>query len=69
MSINIKEKEKDKIVWNLFFLLLIALPALIIYKYVYDFRINQAVIINILVFVMFAFYLLLIIKKGEFSYK
>jgi len=69
MSINIKEKEKDKIVWNLFFLLLIALPVLIIYKYVYDFRINQAVIINILVFVMFTFYLLLIIKKGEFSYK
>jgi len=69
MNINIKEKEKDKIIWNLFFLLLIALPALIIYKYVYDFRINQAVIINVLVFVMFAFYLLLIIKKGEFSYK
>lgn len=69
MSINIKEKEKDKIIWNLFFLLLIALPALIIYKYVYDFRINQAVITNILVFVMFTFYLLLIIKKGEFSYK
>jgi len=67
MSINIK--EKDKIIWNLFFLLLIALPALIIYKYVYDFRINQAVIINILVFIMFTFYLLLIIKKGEFSYK
>lgn len=69
MSINIKEKEKDKIIWNLFFLLLIALPALIIYKYVYDFRINQAVIINVLVFVMFTFYLLHIIKKGEFSYK
>jgi len=69
MSINIKEKEKDKIIWNLFFLLLIALPAIIIYKYVYDFRINQAVVINILVFVMFTFYLLLIIKKGEFSYK
>lgn len=69
MSINIKEKEKDKIVWNLFFLLLIALPALIIYKYVYDFRINQAVIINVLVMVMFTFYLLHIIKKGEFSYK
>ena len=69
MSINIKEKEKDKIIWNLFFLLLIALPVLIIYKYVYDFRINQAVIISILVFVMFTFYLLLIIKKGEFSYK
>ena len=71
MSINIKEKEKekDKIIWNLFFLLLIALPALIIYKYVYDFRINQAVIINVLVMVMFTFYLLLIIKKGEFSYK
>jgi len=69
MSINIKEKDKDKIIWNLFFLLLIALPALIIYKYVYYFRINQAVIINVLVFVMFTFSLLLIIKKGKFSYK
>jgi len=51
-----------------FFLPIIILPALFIYKYVYNFRINQAIIINLLALGIIAFYILKIIKEGKVIY-
>ena len=50
---------------NVFFLFIITLPALFIHKYVYNFRINQTLIINLLIFVIFTFYILNTIKEEK----
>jgi O-antigen ligase/Tfp pilus assembly protein PilF len=57
-----------KRIWRVFFLLIIILPSLFVHKYVYNFRINQAMIINLLAFSIFIYYIFTIIKKGKFSY-
>src|SRR5665648_1131009 len=60
--------KKNPKVWNIFFLLVILLPTLFVYKYVYNFRINQATIINLLALGIFAFYIFNIIKEGKIIY-
>ena len=62
----IKSYEK---VWNIYFLLIITLPVLFIYKYIHNFRVNQAAIINLLTLILFAFYILSIIKEGKLNYQ
>ena len=59
-------KENYEKIWKVFFLLIIALPALFINKYVYNFRINQEVVINIFIFAVFIFYILNTINEGKF---
>lgn len=60
--------KKNQKVWNIFFLLVILLPTLFVYKYVYNFRINQAVVMNLLILAIFTFYILNTIKEGKFIY-
>jgi O-antigen ligase/Flp pilus assembly protein TadD len=50
------------------FLLIIALPTLLVCKYVYNFRINQATIITIFALGIFTFYIFSIIKEGKIIY-
>lgn len=50
------------------FLLIISLPSLFVYKYVYNFRINQTLIINLLIFTIFTFYVLNAIKEEKVKY-
>jgi len=60
-------KNYQKIL-NVCFLLIITLPALFVYKHVYNFRINQTVIINLLILTMFTFYILNVIKEEKVKY-
>ena len=60
--------KKNQKVWNIFFLLIILLPTLFVYKYVYNFRINQATIINLLALGIFTFYIFSIIKEEKIVY-
>ena len=53
---------------NILFLLIITLPALFVYKYVYLFRVNQTVIINFLILAIFAFYIINVVIKKKFIY-
>jgi O-antigen ligase/Flp pilus assembly protein TadD len=64
MNIIISYKKISKI----FFLLIIALPTLFVYEYIYNFRINQAVAINLLALGIFTFYIFKIIKEGKVIY-
>jgi len=65
---TIKGYKSYKRIWRVFFLLIITLPALFLYKYIYNFRINQATIINLLALGIFAFYIFNIIKEGKIKY-
>src|SRR5665648_506546 len=60
--------KKNQKVWNIFFLLIILLPTLFVYKFVYNFRINQATIISLLAIGIFTFYIFSIIKEGKIKY-
>jgi len=53
---------------NVFFLFIITLPVLFIHKYVYNFRINQTLIINLLIFIIFTFYILNAVKEEKIKY-
>ena len=66
MSIVINKNYQK--IWKMCFLLIIALPALFVYKHVYNFKINQTVIINLLIFGMFAFYILNAVSEEKFTY-
>ena len=60
-------KNYDKI-WKILFLLIIILPALFVNKHVYNFRINQAAIINLLALGIVTLYIFSIIKEGKIIY-
>jgi len=60
--------KKNQKVWNIFFLLVILLPTLFVYKYIYNFRINQAVVMNLLILAICTFYILNTINEGKFIY-
>jgi len=66
MSVIITKKNQKA--WNIFFLLVILLPTLFVYKYIYNFRINQATIINLLTITIFTYYIFLTIKEEKLEY-
>ena len=66
MSIIIKRNYEK--ICKILFLSIIFLPSLLVCKHVYNFRINQTVIINLLIFGMFAFYILNAINEEKFTY-
>ena len=61
-------KENYKRIWNILFSLIIVLPILLVYKYVYNFTTNQTMIVNLLTLTIFTYYIFLIIKEGKFIY-
>ncbi|MHC2994417.1 MAG: tetratricopeptide repeat protein [Candidatus Atribacteria bacterium] len=65
---NIIIKKNYNKISKISFLLIILLPTLFVYKYVYNFRINQAVVMNLLILAICTFYILNTINEGKFIY-
>ncbi len=61
-------KENYKSIWNILFSLIIVLPVLFVYKYVYNFTTNQTMIVNLLTLAIFTYYIFLSIKEEKFGY-
>ena len=61
-------KENYKRIWNILFSLIIVLPILFVYKYVYNFVTNQIMIVNLLTLIIFTFYIFIIIKEEKLVY-
>jgi O-antigen ligase/Tfp pilus assembly protein PilF len=61
-------KKNYKRIWNILFSLIIVLPILFVYKYVYNFTTNQTMIINLLTLAIFTYYISLTIKEEKLVY-
>ena len=61
-------KENYRRIWNILFSLIIILPVLFVYKYVYNFTTNQTMIVNLLTLTIFTYYIFLTIKEEKLEY-
>ncbi|HAJ32592.1 MAG TPA: hypothetical protein DCK79_04385 [Candidatus Atribacteria bacterium] len=61
-------KENYERIWNILFSLIIVLPVLFVYKYVYNFTTNQTMIVNLLSLTIFTFYIFIIVKEEKLVY-